>query len=558
MPDVTLEVSAKLDSIEQALSKLSNMGEETKRTFEEMSKSFSKTTVDNSKKVQDQAQKTGGIFKRVLQNMRSDMKALIGIEALQSGLKLSSMFKGSITEAASLGDTIRRVGATFGIASGNFAKFQEMMMKGLGDIGMSSDVAARALEGLSETPVKGEKNLLEYAKTAGMLAKMGGEVGSEGGIAKGMSGVIQSKGGNPNDIRQMNEVADALRRVQISTGKKATEALSAMDEMFGKMSADYRKQMGPKQMAILAAGSMAAGPNATKFMEEYMSKSQFQRSFQSATGGTKLFGKEGFNTDAIKKFYEEAKSLGSGDIRIGLKALGVESDEAAEGFQRLAEHLTEVSAAQERAKNATVDLENSYRSSMGTAESFKANIDKIKGVFAKPFAYAQQGLTGLLQGASKSTLGATAVVAGGGMLAALLTGGGLRGVGKGLFHAGTDEAKLQAKEQLLGEKIQHVWVENAEDIGGGGNHVPGAGEGMGIVGKTLAVAGAGAAGYAAGTAINQIPGVSDAVVEGFNKVAHLFGKGYDKNGMPTKSKVVVELNKRDLKIAKQPTRGASQ
>lgn len=561
MPDVTLEVSAKLDNIEQALTKLSNMGEETKRVFTEMSKSFSKTTLDNTKKVQDQAQKTGGIFKRVLQNMKSDMKALIGVEALQGGLKLSNMFKGSITEAASLGDTIRRVGATFGIATQNFASFQEKMMKGLGQIGMSSDVAARALEGLSETPVKGEKNLLEYTKAAGMLAKMGGETGQEGGIAKGMAGVIQSKGGNVNDLQQMNEVAESLRRVQIATGKKSTEALGAMNEMFGKMSADYRKQMGPKQMAILAAGSMAAGPNATKFMEEYMSKSKFQRAFQTATGGTKLFGKEGFNTDAIKKFYDEAKKLGSGDIRIGLKAMGVESDEAAEGFQRLAEHLTEVGAAQERAQKATINLEDSYRSSLGTTESFKANIDKLKGFMAKPFAAGQQKLTDLLQHTSKSTLGSAAVVAGGGMLAALLTGGGIRGIGKSLLSHGAEEAKIKAREAITGKEVQDVNVVNADEIGGGHSAIDAAAGGglLGTAGKALGVVGAGAAGYEAGKMINDIPGVSDAVVEGFNKVAHLFGKGYDsKTGMPTKSTVKIELNKRELKESKQPTRGASQ
>lgn len=561
MPDVTLEVSAKLDNIEQALTKLSNMGEETKRVFTEMSKSFSKTTLDNTKKVQDQAQKTGGIFKRVLQNMKSDMKALIGVEALQSGLKLSNMFKGSITEAASLGDTIRRVGATFGIATQNFASFQEKMMKGLGAIGMSSDVAARALDGLAETPVKGEKNLLEYTKAAGMLAKMGGETGQEGGIAKGMAGVIQAKGGNVNDLQQMNEVAESLRRVQIATGKKSTEALGAMNEMFGKMSADYRKQMGPKQMAILAAGSMAAGPNATKFMEEYMSKSKFQRAFQTATGGTKLFGKEGFNTDAIKKFYDEAKKLGSGDIRIGLKAMGVESDEAAEGFQRLAEHLTEVGEAQERAQKATINLEDSYRSSLGTTESFKANIDKLKGFMAKPFAAGQQKLTDLLQHTSKSTLGSAAVVAGGGMLAALLTGGGIRGLGKSLLSHGAEEAKIKAREAITGKEVQDVNVVNADEIGGGHGALDAAAGGglLGTAGKALGVVGAGAAGYEAGKMINDIPGVSDAVVEGFNKVAHLFGKGYDsKTGMPTKHTVKVELNKRELKESKQPTRGASQ
>lgn len=558
---VKLEVTARLETIEQALQKISNMGEEQKRMFEEMSKSFTKTTVDQTQKVQNQAKQTSSIFKRVLENMRSDMKTLASIEALKSGLKLSNVFKGSIDEAVSLGDTIRKVGATFGIATKDFARFQESLMKGLGDVGMSSDVAARALEGLAETPVRGEKNLLQYAKTAGMLAKMGGEVGQEGGIAKGISGVIQARGGNANDLNQMNEVAENLRRVQLATGKKSTEALAAMNEMFTNMSADFRKQIGPKQMALLSAGALAAGPNSTKFIEEYLQKSQFQRSFQSATGGTKLFGANGLNIDAIKKFYEQAKKIGQGDIRVGLKAMGVESDEAAEGFERLADHLDEVASAQERAAKANINLEESYRSSLGTAEAFKANIDKIKGVFAKPLAWGQQKLTDALAGTSKTTLGAAAVVGGGGILAAMLAGGGFRGLTKGLGGMAKEEAMIKAREEITGEKVQHVWVDNAEDIGGSGHEITAGGtSAMGIVGKGLAVGAAGAAGYEIGTKINEIPGVSDAVVEGFNKVAHLFGKGYDeKTGMAYKQPTVkVELNKRELKQTKQPSRGASQ
>lgn len=564
MPEVVLEASAKLDKIEAALSKITQMGEETKKMFEEMSKQFTKTTVDNTNKVSDQAKKTGSLFKRVLENMRSDLKTLASVEALQGGLKLSNMFKGSISEAASLGDTIRRLGPTFGVATQAFASFQSKLMKGFGDIGLGSDAAARALEGLSETPVRGEKNLEDYAKTAGMLAKLGGETGNEGGIAKGMSGVIQSRGGNVNDVRQMNDVADSLRRVQIATGKKASEALGAMNEMFSHMSADFRKQMGPKQMALLSAGAMAAGPNATKFIEEYMSKSQFQRSFQSATGGTKLFGQQGFNSDAIKKFYEEAKKIGSGDIRVGLKAMGVESDEAAEGFQRLAEHIGEVEDAQRKAANATVNLEEAYRSSMGTAEAFKANIEKLKGSLGigGMFAMGQQGLTKVLGAESKSTMGSLGTVLLGGGLAAMMTGKGLAGLGSGLLK---DEARKKAIEAATGEKVQDVNVVNADEIGGdheGGGMMSKAGGALATGAKWAGgAAAAGAIGYSVGTAVNEIPGVSDAVVEGFNKVANLFGKGYDsKTGMPTKQHVHVEVSTktRDLKATVKPTRGAAQ
>jgi hypothetical protein len=467
VPDVTLEVTAKLDQIEQALSKISNLGDETKRLFEEMSKSFTKTTVDQTNKVQQQAQKTGQFFKRVLESMRSDMKTLANIESIKGGLKLTSMFEGSVKEAMTLGDTIRRLGATFGMAKEQFAGFQTKMMKGMADIGMSSDVAARALEGLAETPVRGEENLLKYVQTAGQLAKLGGETGQEGVIAKGMAGVIQAKGGKVNDPRQMMEVADALRRVQIATGKKATESLRTMSDIFTHMSSDMRRKMGPKQMAMLAAGGMAAGPGATGFIESYMQKSGMQRAFQTATGGGKLFDEKGFNTEAIKKFYEEAKQLGQGDIRIGLKAMGIASDEDAEGFQRLAEHLDEVADAQKKATEATVDLEKAHRDAMGTSEAFKANIDKLKGTFASPLSKAQGAVTDVLSKASETKTGSALVVGASALAASLLTGHGVKGLMKTGIGFAKEEAEIKARETITGEKIQHVWVDNADEIGGG-------------------------------------------------------------------------------------------
>lgn len=565
---VELSVRSQLQKVIDELAKIQKKADETGTTIGKMGKAVGEGVDNQVKKTGEGVSKMASLTRRLLDTLKSDLKSLASINALQESLRMSNMFKDSIKETLSLGDAIRRLGPTLGIASKDFASFQNTFIKGMGDIGLSSEAATKALEGLAETPVRGEKNLLEYAKTAGMLASISNQKGSEGGIAGGISGLIQARGGNVNDMGQMKSVAEDLRRVQIATGMGAAQTIGKMQSMFTSMSADFRKSFSTRQLAELAAGAHAAGPNATAFVEAYLKMSKTQRSGLEARGVGGLVGKDGLDTENIKKFYEEAKRLGSGDIRLGLKAMGVEGDEAAEGFVRLAEHLKEVAAAQNEVARASGDLNKQYHESMGLTESFKANINKVKSLFAPAISGVGQKATEFLQHTSESKLGAGAVVAGGGLLAATLAGGGLRGLGKGMFGGAVgmakDEAKYEAYSAVTGEKVNKVWVVNfPEDEGGG--HGGGA---MGALGKVGMVGGAAAAGVGLGMLANKVieaktQGTTDEGFQG-NAVERMFFKidklmGGDKSkAIIGANKVTIELNEKQLKYSKQPTRGASQ
>ena len=104
-------------------------------------------------------------------------------------------------------------------------------------------------------------------------------------------------------------------------------------------------------------------------------------------------------------------------------------------------------------------------------------------------------------------LGATATVAGAGLLVSTLTGGGLRNLlnlGKGKA-IGT--AERMAFEEVTGRAVQDVYVVNAAEIAQGGGGVTAAlGRMTGVIGflaKAGLVGAAGAGGYAVGGLLND-------------------------------------------------------
>lgn len=572
MASVELKVKSGLKTILDDLESLRAKAEEVSASLKETGDETSKTIKKNTKETETFFGNLRTFGRRVSDQLKRDFKALVSVESLGAGLKISSQFKDSIAETVQLSDSIRKLGPVFGMAEREFVSFQKTLTSGLGEIGLSSDVASRTLEGLSQTQVRGQGNLAAYSIASGQLASISSEQGQEGQIAEGLARVIQARGGDVNDKKQMEALAESLRRVFITTGQGPTKALQDMENLFASMPQDLRKSITSSGLANLAAAQATGGPGATKFLEEMLGKSPIARMAFEAQGGKGVFTDQGIDIDKFKTFAQSIMGRVGGDPRLAAQTLGL-SEEAAEGFVRLAESLDRVKAAQDKIQKATGSLNETYRQSMGLGESFRANINRIKSFFAEPLATITQGATGILGSASQSDIGAGAVVAGGGLLAALLTGGGLRGVGKGLL--GT-VAKGAIAEEITGQKTIPVYVTNAAEIGIG-SALGGKGSALGTVGKVLGGVGIAAGGaYLAGEGMEYVRentgysaqselGLAEAIggeaggkmyESLYNLLVTMNNKLLGTNLQPLQ-KVKVEFNTPQLKETKQPTRGAS-
>lgn len=577
--NVEVNVRSQLMKIVADLEAIANEGKKVQQEFGKIADSTGESIKKQTKETETMLSKMRGFGRRVADQMKQDFRSLFSISALGEGLKLTDQFRGSIRETVNLSDMIRKLGGTFGIAQRDFGKFQATLVRGLGDIGMSSEVAARTLEGLADTPVRGEKALLEYSKTAGMLASIGRQQGREGDIAGSMSRVIQARGGDVNDVSQMKSLAEDVRRARKVTGKGPSELLKGMEDLFTGMSQDFRKKFSSRGLVNLAAAGQVAGPNATSFIQRFLSLSKTQRAGMEARGVGEVFGEGGINVKQVARLYAEAKKMGGGDARLGARAaIGAQSDEEAEGFLRLAESLQRVDEAQKAVSSSAGDLATDYQQSKTLGEAFRSSINRIKKMVAGPLSSLTQGGTDLLGRAGESDVGAAGVVAGGAGLAALLAGFGLRGVGKGLAGGIGGLGKAAAVESLTGKEVQPVYVVNAAEIGGGG--VAGAAAaGGGMLGKAGKVLGGAGLAYGVGAgsakaieslglgdgasqtaAVEGVAGkqVADAFASMLNLLAKanntMFGTNY---GQVDREQVVkVEVNE-TLKKTPAPSRGGS-
>jgi len=560
---VEVEVRSQLTKIVDDLQAIQKAAQALSAQMGDTAENVGKKAKEQTRSVKTAMQEMQDFGRRVADQLKNDFKSLASIGSLTAGLKLSNQFAGSAKEAVDLSDTVRRLGSVFGIAGKDFASFQSLLQSGLGQIGLSSESAANALKGLAETPVRGQANLLAYAKTAGELASISGQKGQEGEIAKGAAGIITARGGNVNDTKQLDAVSREILQIRQATGKSVTDITSALQNIYSKTNKDFQGNLKNGGSTSLASASLLGGPQATTFLEKYLGMNRIERKGLEAQGFKGIVGSNGeLNVKAIQATMQEAKGRGLGDAQAGLKTFGL-GDEEAKGFIRLAEALQQNEKVINGASKSVVDLNDEYRKTMSLGDSFRASINKVKGIFSAPIAGATQGLSNLLGKASGSTSGAIGVTAGAGVLAAVLAGGGIRGLLGGAIGG---ELKAKAIEAATGEKVQKVEVINFPASFGGASGLASkaggllSGGALATAGTVAAGVGALAAGAYAGTKLEPLadaglkkvaPGV-DAGIQSF--VDMLYQKF---SGFQPVQRVHVEMKSKDLRQAKPPGRGVS-
>lgn len=493
MAQVEITVRSQLNKVIAELERIKAKAAETGSSFGDASKGVEEGIQKNMKRTERFLGSVGSVGRRIADQLRRDFKSLLSLNALSDSMKISNKFRDAVAQTVELSDSIRRLGPVFNIAQKDFVGFQEKLTTGLGDIGLSADVAARTLLGLSKTPVRGQDNILNYSKNAGMLASVGGEKGQEGEIAKEMAYVIQARGGDVNDKKQQDSLSESLRRVFNATGATPGQVLSEMKRVFEMMPEDLRKSIDDSGLANLAAGSAVGGPNSMQFFQEYFNKSSLERRPIDDQGGRGLIGNNGIDLKKLKSFLDGIKGRINSDPRAALKTLGI-SDQAAEGLVRLSENADKVREKQDQMAKATGDLATQFDNTKSLMDAFTSNLNRAGKELSSITAPFTQKLTELLVQTSKSDKGASMVTAGAAVGGAALAGFALSNIigkiggpiGKILGAGGSSllsMAQDKGAEAILGENTIPVWVVNANQIGGG----------MGGVGGGLAAA-AGSAG----------------------------------------------------------------
>ena len=313
MAETKISVRSDLLKIAEDLKIIAQTANETGQSLGEATKQVGKSVNDQVSVVSGGMNKLRSFGKDLVRQLGSDFKSLFSVNALVGGMKLSEQFGGAVKQAINLNDTIRNLSPIFNMNEAAAERFKRTLVRGLGEIGLGSDAAANALQGLAETPVRGEQALQAYAKTAGELASISKQKGQEAGIAKGLAGVVVAQGGNPNDPRAMQKVAEDIIRIRNATGKSATEALDTLNKLFSSANTDFKKRLLQGGGVSLAAAGLVGGQGSTAFLERYLGLSKQARAGFEAQGLGKLIGANGqLNAGAFQSTITEARRRGGG------------------------------------------------------------------------------------------------------------------------------------------------------------------------------------------------------------------------------------------------------
>lgn len=486
MPNqVELSVKTDLDKVIPILQRIRDEAADIPNSLKSATKGVNDEVEKQGQAVENYLGRVLKYGEKLAHTLKDDFKTLFNIGSFAGGLKIANQFKGTVSEAFELSDTIRKLSPVFKIAQNDFESFQASMVKGLGEMGLSSDVAVKALEGLVDTPVRAKNSLIEYSKSAGAVAGLAGEQGHEREVAHGMANVLVARGVNPENTGEIKKLAEDLRRVFNQTGVGPTKTLDTMERIFSHMAVDFRKTMTTRGIANIVAATQATGGTG-KFFEELLSKGKLERLPLEAQGLKGVVGKNGIDWDKFEKVSKQILSRINFDPKAAAQTLGI-SDEAANDFVRLSQKVDEGRKSTDGINKAMGNVTDQFTETRGAAESFRASLSRVKAMLATPLAAATTGITHGLNEAAKTDTGAALVTGGSAVLAALLTGGGFRGLTKDIVG---ESAKEKVYEQVTGETVQKVWVVNASDIGGGGtSNIPGEGAAGGAAGGLLSKAG---------------------------------------------------------------------
>lgn len=504
---------------QKVLEALREMGAHSAELAKQIEDSLGKDASKSIKKLEDSAEqgttRIGSFFKNLGNRVREDLKTAFDFTRVLAGVKFTDEVAKGARQVLDMERAFDRLNVRLGASREEFGKFKTELGKTVSAAGASLEKVIPGIDAVvARGGVKNTGALAEIGKVLSQAQVATGE--DAGGLAENIVDAIQARGEKVTAGSVKTAIDAAIAARNQGTFSTTTEAAGAISSL-----TPFAKQLGlgTRQTAALAAQASAAGGPGVDVLRQLLEQGS-QVGGQGRLNsilGTDIFKGGKFNTDALSKI--NLKKFG-GLTEQQMAGVTGFSGASGDDFVRFVNAFKQ---GNDRFKAVLSSSDDTAKAFEQSTQNFASRLDRFKEKLTNAGREIVGGLTDAAEGAlsgNKSRLGsglskaghgvadnagALAVGTGGTLAMGLLFGGGLRNL---LGKAGGIGTGLAEGKALSGLGVQSVYVVNFAEMGGGSPSDKL--ESMSKIGKigsgilsaiaspaTLAIAGAGAVGYAA-------------------------------------------------------------
>lgn len=470
------------------LEAIKRLQEATKALAEAMEKSLGKDAVkaveDLDKAAEQGTASISSRFKDLGKSILENMKIASSAGSLIAGLKIGESFVQGAKEVFNLERAFDRLNTRLQLTGRTFQDFKNNIGKSVAATGQKLEDIFPGVETASAKG--GVKSPKELADIATVLAKARTATGEgTGALSDTVIQILQNQGKEIN-AKTFQDTLNVLQGTRVAgafhTATDAGQAIEAITK--GIRKEDLQKMgLGTRELGGLAAQSSKGGAGATDVLQHILMTA-------TKAGGegqlNSIFGTDIFkngkldvgafskaNKDRFGQHSAQVMSEATGTDQAGLsrfldsmkssqenlKKVTDGSDETGKQYEIASDNLaTKADKYKQSLVNATRSVADGFSSAVN--EMIKGNKEGAIDDLKKAGQSAWENKGSLASGAALATLGT------------ILTGGGIKGLGKFFSGAiGTAEGVSEGKALEKASGVTPVFVVNASEIGGKGGLV---------------------------------------------------------------------------------------
>jgi hypothetical protein len=430
MAEAKLTVDTQLDKVISQLQKIRDTNKEVGKSLESVGKTTGDAIQSQSKKTEMYFQRMRDLGRNLAEGLKNDFKALLSLNALQGVLSLNNQFQQVLKDSVSLTDSLSLMGNTMGLTASQQARFKDELIESFAQIGMGAGAASEAVSALRDSVVRGESDVLRFARAGALLSQATGAK-NIAGTTKGLEQVLVAGRRNIQDPVELDALMKSVTRTSVTTGKGATDVLGSMLEQIRSMTENEKRSTNFSALGERIAATQATGPEAMAFFKQLQSTAvEFRAQFQSA--GKILNDQGAISLNGLKQFRDDLKNRGISP-ELAATTFGFQGESGA-GLVALAKNVDKVIDSMERMQRASDDAAKMAENSRSVLDAFMANIYETGAAFVKLmdamgvttdlFHSLRDFLNSTARSPGKAAALTAAAVTGG----AALTGGALTGI----------------------------------------------------------------------------------------------------------------------------------